>query len=233
MIRILTTLLVVSTVAVAAAAPADYESKMQAALDNYAAHSDEILQNAIKEGNDGDAAIDTVEIDANGDIITSSSDSVKLYAKFGSEAVNTALDQINNVVGEQKVDSYDVYKETFEPLSAQNGEDSTTITYGQLEEWEEQGDIMEELKDGEFLSLWQKATGSESQEGEMTLSQFATFNDLLDKLLMAKADFMTVTDGQDTEEGISFDQLWNMDALSDYRPSGPRKDAAKRSPGNR
>mmetsp|Transcript_12640 Transcript_12640/g.18802 ORF Transcript_12640/g.18802 Transcript_12640/m.18802 type:complete len:571 (+) Transcript_12640:3-1715(+) len=216
MIRIVTTLLVVSTAAVAAAAPADYESKMQAALDNYAAHSDEILQNAIKEGNDGDAAIDTVEIDAKGDIITSSSDSAKLYAEFGSEAVNAALDQINNVVGEQKVDSSDMYKETFEELTAQNGEGSTTITYGQVEEWEEQGDIMEELKDGEFLSLWQKATGSESQEGEMTLSQFATFNDLLDKLLMAKADFMTVTDGQDTEEGISFDRLWNMDALSDY-----------------
>ena len=213
MIRIVTTLLVV---AVAAAAPADYESKIQAALDNYAAHSDEILQNAIKEGNDGDASIDTVEIDANGDIITSSSNSAKLYAEFGSEAVNAALDKINTAVSEQKVDSSDMYKEAFEELTEQNGEGSTTITYGQLEQWEEEGDIMEELKDGEFLSLWQKATGSESQEGNMTLSQFATFNDLLDKLLMAKADFMTVTDGQDTEDGISFDRLWNMDALSDY-----------------
>ncbi|KAK1739331.1 hypothetical protein QTG54_009874 [Skeletonema marinoi] len=91
----------------AAAAPADYESKMQAALDNYAAHSDEILQRAIKVGNDG-AAIDSVEIDANGDVTSSSS--AALYAEFGSAAVNTALDRINKEIEQQ-----DLLEETLDP----------------------------------------------------------------------------------------------------------------------
>ncbi len=71
--RILATLLVISTSVAALDASADYESRIQEALDDYAAHSDEILQRAMKEGNDG-TAVDTVEIDAaNGEILSSSS----------------------------------------------------------------------------------------------------------------------------------------------------------------
>ena len=84
------TLLVCSTSALDATS-ADYESKIQAALDNYAAHSDAILQRAIKLGNHG-IAVETVEIDANGDILSSSS-SAALYADFGLNAVNKALDR--------------------------------------------------------------------------------------------------------------------------------------------
>jgi len=213
--RILATLLVISTSVAALDASADYESRIQEALDDYAAHSDEILQRAMKEGNDG-TAVDTVEIDAaNGEILSSSSSSARLYADLGLKAVNEALGRIKKV-NEHKSDAYDVYGEAFQQLTAQNDNANPTISYTQLETWEDVADIIHEFKDGELLSLWRKATGSEFQEGQMNLSQFVTFNNLLDKLLMAKVDFMTFTKGRKTGEGISFDQLWFMDALSDY-----------------
>jgi len=192
----------------AAAAPADYESKMQAALENYVAHSDEILQRAIKVGNDG-AAIDSVEIDANGDVTSSSS--AALYAEFGSAAVNTALDKINKEIEQQ--DLLQEYEESFEELTEQNGEGATTITYGQLEQWEDVVPIIDKLEDGEFLLLWRKATGSDS-EGEMTLSQFVAFNDLLDNLVMAKVDFKALTKRIFKKE-IPYNRLYNWSALSE------------------
>ena len=307
--RILTSLLllVVTSAAALDASSADYESKIQAALNNYAAHSEEILQRAIKLGNDG-TVVETVEIDANGDILpsTSAPSSAALYADFGLNAVTNNLNNLqrykmakvdfmsltkgeknkedipyatlNNwsalsedlsdkdfhkfwkeAVGEDVVKGvmnyeqflvfYDIVEEwlerdsnddpadvwleaakdhlstpqkskkrkgAFKQLAAQNNNDDSTISYAQLEKWEEIAHLTIGLNDGEFLSLWQEATGSESQEseGQMKLSQFVTFNDLLDKLLMAKVDFMTLIKGG--EEKISFDQLWNMDALSDF-----------------
>ena len=88
------TLLVCSTSALDATS-ADYESKIQAALDNYAVHSDVILQRAIKLGNDG-TAVETVEIDANGDILpsTSAPSSAALYADFGLNAVTNNLNNL-------------------------------------------------------------------------------------------------------------------------------------------
>eukprot|EP00984_Skeletonema_dohrnii_P017158 scaffold7749_cov105-Skeletonema_dohrnii-CCMP3373.AAC.2 len=192
----------------AAAASADYESKIQAALENYAAHSDEILQRAIKVGNDG-TAIDSVEIDANGDV--TSSPSAALYAEFGSAAVNTALDKINKEIEQQ--DLLEEYEESFEELTEQNGEGATTITYGQLEHWEDIVPIIAKLEDGEFLMLWRKATGSDSQ-GEMTLSQFVAFNDLLDNLVMAKVDFKALTKRLFKKE-IPYNRLYNWSALSE------------------
>eukprot|EP00985_Skeletonema_marinoi_P028975 scaffold26434_cov66-Skeletonema_marinoi.AAC.1 len=174
----------------AAAAPADYESKMQAALENYVAHSDEILQRAIKVGNDG-AAFDSVEIDANGDVTSSSS--AALYAEFGSAAVNTALDKINKEIEQQ--DLLEEYEETFEELTEQNGEGATTITYGQLEQWEDVVPIIDKLEDGEFLLLWRKATGSDSE-------------------VMAKVDFKALTKRMFKKE-IPYNRLYNWPALSE------------------
>jgi len=210
---ILTTLLAVSTSTAAAdAASSDYEAKIQAALDNYAAHSNEILQRAFHVGSNNNA-IDTVEIDANGDILPSSSSSATLYADFGLKAVNEALGRINKA-NLQKSDA-NVYEEAFGLLTAQNNNnDSHSISYTQLEKWEDIVDLIDELKDGEFLTLWQKATGSESQEGEMNLSQFETFNNLLDKLLMAKIDFMGLTKGNKKEE-IPYYRLYEWPALSE------------------
>jgi hypothetical protein len=114
----------------------------------------------------------------------------------------------------QKSDA-NVYEEAFGLLTAQNNDnDSHSISYTQLEKWEDIVDLIDELKDGEFLTLWQKATGSESQEGEMNLSQFETFNNLLDKLLMAKIDFMGLTKGNKKEE-IPYYRLYEWPALSE------------------
>jgi hypothetical protein len=193
-------------------ASADYEAKIQAALDEYAAHSNEILQRAFHVGSNNNA-IDTVEIDANGDFLPSSSSSATLYADFGLKAVNEALGRINKA-NLQKSDA-DVYEEAFGLLTAQNNNnDSHSISYTQLEKWEDIVDLIDELKDGEFLTLWQKATGSESQEGEMNLSQFETFNNLLDKLLMAKIDFMGLTKGNKKEE-IPYYRMYEWPALSE------------------
>ncbi len=182
--RLLTTLALVSTAAAADAA-ASNESKIQAALDNFAAHSDEILQRAMKEGSGG-AAIDTVAIDANGDIVSSSS--AALYAEFGLKAVNTELDKIYEKLIEEH-DMYEEYYEAFEELA----EGSTTITYDDLEEWEDIGPVVDKLEEDEFFNLWHKATGSDDEEGGMNLYQFFKFNDLLDNLVMAKVEFKALT----------------------------------------
>ena len=212
--RILATLLMVSTAAVAVAvddASADYESKIKAALENYAAHSDEILQRAIEVGNnDGAAAIDNVEIDANGEI-KSLSYSSEVYADFGLKAVNAQLHKIHKLV-EQKVGSYDRYEEVFRELSGAGG---TTITYEQLEEWGDMAEMKDVLNEGEVYSLWQRAIGSKS--AVMNLPQFVKFNDLLDNLVMAKANFMKLTKGK-VEGQISYHQLWHMDPISDNTP---------------
>ncbi len=208
--RILTTLALVSTVA-AADASASNESKIQAALENFAAHSDEILQRAMKEGSGGAAALDTVGIDANGDIISSSS--AALYADFGLKAVNTELNKIyEKLIGEHEM--YEEYYEAFEELAAENGEDSTTITYDDLEEWEDIGPVVDKLGEGEFFDLWHKATGSDDEEGEMNLYQFFKFNDLLDNLVMAKVDFKALSKRMSKPE-IPYNRLHKWSALSD------------------
>eukprot|EP00986_Skeletonema_menzelii_P010986 scaffold5513_cov141-Skeletonema_menzelii.AAC.2 len=193
-------------------ASADYESKIKAALENYAAHSDEILQRAIEVGNnDGAAAIDNVEIDANGDIISLSS-SAEVYADFGLKAVNAQLHKIHKLI--EQYDLHHEYKEIFWELTAQNGAGSTTIPYEQLQEWDEIAPILDKLYDKEFLNLWQKAIGSESHEGEMTLSQFVKFNDLLDNLVMAKVDFKALTKRLGKPE-IPYYRLYKWPALSE------------------
>ena len=189
----------------AADASDHYESKIQAALDTYAAHSEEILQRALQEGS---SAIGAMEIDANGDLITSFSSSATAYVEFGLKAVNEELDKIEKS-NKQEIDAHAEYDEVFSALASQNddGKYNPTITYTQLKKFE---DI-----DGEFRTLWEKATGEVPPDGHMTLSQFVIFNDLWDKLLMAKVDFTSLTKGKKGKIGISYDKLYNWPGLSE------------------
>ncbi|KAL7451068.1 hypothetical protein ACHAWC_002915, partial [Mediolabrus comicus] len=244
-IKLLSLVLIIGRVAAAAGADAasEYEAKIQAALENYASQSENILQRAFQKGNAG--TIQNVEIDADGNVLSSSTAS-SIYADFGLKAVDEHLIKIEKL-NKQKADAYDTYQEAFSQLASQNNnndneDNPTTITYAQLEEWKDIADIIAELKDGEFLTLWrkaigldtpedglltklsnlwQKAAGSDTPDDDgqtMKLSQFVIFNNLLDKLLMAKVDFMKLTKNKKKKGGnedISYDQLWNMDSLSD------------------
>ena len=207
--KVLTILSLVCSSAVAI----DYESKMQAALDNFAAGSDGILSRAIEEGNKQGASTDTVEIDANGGIKSSSS-TASLYADFGLDAVSKELDRIEKVYDET-IDP--LLREAFTELTAKNGNDSTTIAYSQLKEWKTMAEVFQLLGDNEVFDIWQEVTGAESKDGkQMTFPQFVTFDELLDKRLMAKADFLILTEGKGAGGGVSYDELWNVDAMSDY-----------------
>ncbi len=239
--KLLSLVLIIGSAAAGAddAAASDYEAKIQAALENYASQSEDILQRSFQKANDG--TIQNVEIDADGNVLSSSTSS-SIYADFGLKAVDDHLSKIEKL-NKQKVDAYDTYQEAFSQLASQNNNNDNednppTITYTQLEEWKDITDIIAELKDGEFLTLWRKAIGLDTPEDglltklsqymwgkgagldtpddgqTMKLSQFVIFNNLLDKLLMAKVDFMKLTKKK-KERGISYDQLWNMDSLSD------------------
>ena len=214
MIKLLSLALIIGRVAAGAdTAASDYEAKIQAALENYASQSEDILQRAVQKGN----GVGSIEIDADGNVLSSSSAS-SIYADFGLKAVDEHLSKIEKL-NKQKVDAYDTYQEAFSQLAAANddSEDNpTTITYTQLQEWDEVADIATELEDGEFLTLWQKATGFESpNDGHIRkLSQFVIFNNLLDKLLMAKIDFLRLTKGTGKDE-IPRNRLYNWPVLSE------------------